>query len=290
MRYGLSLPNGGPCGDARTLAGLAHLAEESGWDGVFLEDYIVWQGHRMTPTYDPWVTLAAMAMRTRQVRLGTMVTPLPRRRPWKVAREAVTIDHLSNGRLILGVGIGDVSIDKSISHFGEATPARQRARMLDEALDLLVRCWSGQQFSYQGEFYHLDEVTLLPPPVQKPRIPIWIGGGWPLKGPTQRALRWDGSCMYKQVASGWEDWTPEDVRLFRAQAEAQRGPSGQFDIAIGGRLRDPDWEKDRLLIGSLAAAGATWWIEYLPPDIGGLAEFRRCIQRGPLFIDGWAPA
>lgn len=138
MRYGLCFPNGGGCHDARTLAQLAHLAEEAGWDGAFLEDYIVWQGHMEIPTYDPWIALAAMALTTNRMRLGTMVTALPRRRPWKVARETVTLDHLSNGRLVLGVGLVDTSMDISLTQFGEVTDVKQRARMLDEALDVLV--------------------------------------------------------------------------------------------------------------------------------------------------------
>ena len=134
MRYSLNLPNGGACADARTLAELAHDAEEAGWDGVFLEDYILYQGVSGTPTFDPWVALAAMALRTNRILLGTDVTPLPRRRPWKLARETVTLDHLSNGRLVLGVGLGD-SPETSFTHFGEVTDTRQRARMLDEALE-----------------------------------------------------------------------------------------------------------------------------------------------------------
>lgn len=201
MQYALGLPNGGAWGDARTLAELARLAEESGWDGVFLEDYIVWQSQPDVPTYDPWIALAAMAMRTERIRLGTHVTALARRRPWKVAREAVTLDHLSNGRIILGVGLGDtgesVGSDISFTHFGEVAEARQRARMLDEALEVISGLWSGEPFSYEGQYYQVKEVTFAPRPVQTPRIPIWVGGGWPLKGPTQRAARWDGSCLYK---------------------------------------------------------------------------------------------
>ncbi|MCL4490151.1 MAG: LLM class flavin-dependent oxidoreductase [Chloroflexi bacterium] len=172
MQYGLSLPNGGMYHDARSLGEFAHLAEEAGWDGVFLEDYIVWQGHQDVPTYDPWVALAAMALATERVRLGTTVTPLPRRRPWKLAKEAVTLDHLSNGRLILGVGLGDASIDSSFTHFGEVMDVKKRARMLDEALEVLVGFWSGQPFRFDGEHYHLKEITCLPRPVQTPRIPI----------------------------------------------------------------------------------------------------------------------
>ncbi len=137
MRYGLELPNAGVGGDARTLGDLAQLAEAAGWDGIFLEDYLVWQGQAGVPTYDPWVALAAMAMRTQRIRLGTMVTPLSRRRPWKLAREAATLDHLSNGRLILGVGLGDIA-DQGFSNVGETTDLRQRARVVDEALEILA--------------------------------------------------------------------------------------------------------------------------------------------------------
>jgi alkanesulfonate monooxygenase SsuD/methylene tetrahydromethanopterin reductase-like flavin-dependent oxidoreductase (luciferase family) len=289
MKYGLNLPNGGAFGDARTLAELAQLAEESGWDGVFLEDYIVWQGVQGTPTYDPWLALAAMAMRTQRIRLGTTVTPLARRRPWKLASETVTLDHLSNGRLILGVGLGDVGdnvgTDLSFTHFGEVTDAKRRGKMLDEGLAVLVGLWSGEPFSYDGECYHVDEVRLAPTPVQTPRIPIWVGGGWPLKGPTQRALRWDGSCMYKHAFGGdWRDWTPDDVRTLKGQADRQRGASAPFDIALGGRQRADDWDKDRELIRSFGEAGATWWIEYVPPGVGGLAEARAHIDRGPLRV------
>lgn len=287
MRYGLGLPNGGAWGDARTLGELARLAEESGWDGVFLEDYIVWQGHQDVPTSDPWIALAAMAMQTTHVRLGTTITPLTRRRPWKVARETVTLDHLSNGRLILGVGLGDLDHDAaSFASFGEVTDIRARGKMLDEALAVLVGLWSGEPFSYHGKYYHVDQVRLLPRPVQMPRIPIWIGGGFPLKGPTRRALRWDGSCMYKQPgATAWEDWTPDDVRTLKAMAVQARGMSTPFEIVLGGRQRSDDWEKDRALIRSLADAGATWWCEYIEQERCHLDTARTHIARGPLRID-----
>jgi alkanesulfonate monooxygenase SsuD/methylene tetrahydromethanopterin reductase-like flavin-dependent oxidoreductase (luciferase family) len=286
MQYGLNLPNGGEWGDARTLAELAQLAEQAGWDGVFLEDYIVWQSRQDTPTYDPWVSLAAMAQRTERVRLGTMVTPLARRRPWKVARETVSLDHLSNGRLILGVGLGDtgesIGSDVGFTHFGEEMDARQRANMLDEALEVLVGLWSGQPFSYAGQFYQVDQVTFLPRPVQSPRIPIWIGGGWPLQGPTRRAARWDGSCLYKHKT---HYMSPENVRALKDFVASQRGPSEPYDIAVGGMPRRQDWEEERAYIRALAEAGATWWLEYIPPDTGARSAVRACIERGPLRID-----
>ncbi len=281
MRFGIVFPNGGLC-DPHTLAEFAALAEAHGWDGVFLEDYIVWQGHQDVPTYDPWIAFAAMAMRTTTIRLGTSITPLPRRRPWKVARETVTLDHLSNGRLILGVGLGDTSIDLSFTRFGEVTDVKQRAKMLDESLDILIGAWSGEPFSYHGEHYHVDNVRLLPKPIQSPRIPIWVGGAYPNRGPMKRAARYDGACLYK--ASGG-DFTPHEVRALKTFVDARRPAPAPYDIVLGGRHRAENWEKDRALIKSLAEAGMTWWVEYVPPQIGGLNEMRECITRGPLRID-----
>jgi alkanesulfonate monooxygenase SsuD/methylene tetrahydromethanopterin reductase-like flavin-dependent oxidoreductase (luciferase family) len=284
MRYGLELPNAGICGDARVLAELARLAERSGWDGVFLEDYIThWTG---APTCDPWVALAAMALRTDRIRLGTEVTPLARRRPWKIARELVTLDHLSGGRMILGVGTGDPN-DSSLKQVGEVSDAKERAATLDEALDVLVGLWRGALFSYSGAHYQVRDATFLPVPVQRPRIPIWIGGGWPHAGPTRRAARWDGSCLYKVPASGdWADFTPADVRQLRVDIARYRVADDPnttpFEIVLGGRRRGPDWEQERALIASLAEAGATWWVEYIPVDFGSLDEIRTRIAAGPL--------
>jgi alkanesulfonate monooxygenase SsuD/methylene tetrahydromethanopterin reductase-like flavin-dependent oxidoreductase (luciferase family) len=286
MQYALSLPNGGAWSDASTLAELAHIAEQSGWEGVFLEDYIVWQSHQDVPTHDPWVTLAAIAMQTSRIRLGTLVTPLARRRPWKVAREAVTLDHLSNGRVILGIGLGDtgesVGSDVSFTHFGEVMDARQRAQMLDEALDIIAGLWSGEPFRYTGQHYQVREVKFLPPPVQTPRIPIWVGGGWPLKGPAGRAARWDGACLYKQTS---HYMSSDDIRDLRAFVQQQRGSLDGYEIMVGGSPRRPDREQERAYIRSLAKAGATWWNEYIPPSAGDLESVRKQIARGPLRID-----
>jgi alkanesulfonate monooxygenase SsuD/methylene tetrahydromethanopterin reductase-like flavin-dependent oxidoreductase (luciferase family) len=285
MQYALSLPNGGSWGDARTLAELAQLAEDSGWNGVFLEDYIVWQSDQSVPTYDPWVALAAIAIQTKQIRLGTTVTPLARRRPWKLAREAVTIDHLSNGRFILGVGLGDtgesVGADISFTHFNEMNNVKTRAHMLDEALEVITGLWNGEPFHYEGQYYQVKEVTFLPRPVQSPRIPIWIGGGFPLRGPTQRAARWDGACLYKHKT---HTLMPEDIHTLRDLVQEQRGSLAGYEISVGGSPRREDWEEEREYIRSVAEAGVTWWIEYIPPDSGNLETVRGLIKRGPLFI------
>ena len=287
MYYGISVPNGGECGDPRELAELAHIAEAAGWDGIFLEDYIVYSNteyHSLPgyPTYDPWVSLAAMALRTERLRLGTAVTPLSRRRPWKLAKEAMTLDHLSNGRVILGVGSGDP--EASFTAFGEAATARQRAEQLDEGLAILAGMWSGEPFSYHGKHFTVQEVLCLPTPVQSPRIPIWIGGAWPLPGPTRRATRWDGSCLFRHTIDGsWQDMTAEDVSALQTQVERARGSLQGYDIAVGGHQRGADWEAERAHIRSVAQAGATWWVEWVPA--ADRETMRAAVARGPLRVE-----
>ena len=163
MRYGLNLPPAGPGGDARTLGELAAAAEDAGWDGVFLEDYLVYQNRQDIATYDPWVALGVMAMRTQRIRIGTEGTPVARRRPWKLARESGTVDHLSGGRLQLSIGLG-VSTDIDFAHFGEESDNRRRASQLDEALEVLVGLWTAKPFSYTGEHFQIRDTTFVPRP------------------------------------------------------------------------------------------------------------------------------
>jgi alkanesulfonate monooxygenase SsuD/methylene tetrahydromethanopterin reductase-like flavin-dependent oxidoreductase (luciferase family) len=283
MRYGLSLPTGGECADPAFLAELAERAEASGWDGVFLEDYVFWQGDPAVPTCDTWVALAAMATRTRSARLGTSVTPLARRRPWNVARQAVGIDQLSEGRMVLGVGLGDtgeaIGADASFTRLGEEMAPRRRAQILDEALEIIAGLWTGEQFAFLGQHFVVEEVTFLPTPVQQPRIPIWVGGGYPNRGPTRRAARWDGSLLYKETHGGpWEDMSPDDVRAIRELAGGK-----PFDIKVGGRGRSEDEEADREWVRAMETAGATWSSEYVPP--ADRESMRAAVDRGPLRID-----
>jgi alkanesulfonate monooxygenase SsuD/methylene tetrahydromethanopterin reductase-like flavin-dependent oxidoreductase (luciferase family) len=286
MKYGLTLPCAGEGGDPRTTAELARLAEESDWDGVFLEDYIVHHSAGDAPTYDPWVALAAVALATSRIRIGTSVTPLPRRRPWKVARETVSLDHLSGGRLILGVGLGDTG-DPGFGAVGEPTGNRVRGRMLDEALDVLMGLWSGRLFSYAGEHYHVEEMTLRPVPVQSPRIPIWVGGNWPHKGVLRRAARCDGFVGGKEHGPD-EDWhlTPAEVRRVKHAIASQRTGDEPFEIVLGGAARGEDIERDREMIRGVAEAGATWWMEYVYPEPGGLEVMRERIRSGPVRAAG----
>jgi hypothetical protein len=286
MRYALGLPSTCPGDHPWPIVELACLAEAAGWDSVFIEDYIVHWRANDAPTYDPWLTMTAIAMRTQRIRLGITVTPLSRRRPWKVAREAVTLDYLSHGRFVLGVGLGDVR-EPGFTHVGEVTDASQRAKMLDEALEIVAGLWSGQPFSYQGVYYQVHELIFLPIPLQQPRIPILVGASWPHKGPIRRAARWDGIVPYKYTSDGnWQDMTPEEIRELKAAVEAQRVVSTPFEILYGGRRRGPDWEQERALIHSLAQAGVTCWAEYIEPDdLEDLEACRQYVKQGPLRIE-----
>src|SRR5215831_7955477 len=155
MHFGIHLPIFGPYGDALRLADLAAEAEEAGWDGFFLWDAVA--NALPLPLVDPWVALTAIALNTKRIRLGPLVTPLSRRRPWKVARETVTLDHLSRGRLILAVGLGFID-DGGYAKVGETLDSKVRAELLDEALAILDGLWSGQPFSFQGKHYHIEEM------------------------------------------------------------------------------------------------------------------------------------
>jgi alkanesulfonate monooxygenase SsuD/methylene tetrahydromethanopterin reductase-like flavin-dependent oxidoreductase (luciferase family) len=282
MRFAIEFAGAGATAYAGVLADLAMIAEDSGWEGVFLEDYIVHHKRPDMPTCDPWIALAAMAGKTRSVTLGTEVTPLPRRRPWKLAREVATLDHLSGGRMVLGVGLGDVN-DPGFAGTGESTETSLRSQLVDESLAVIDQLWKGGPVSFSGRHFHVEGLTFLPRPLQKPRVPIWIGGGWPNPGVIRRALRWDGICAYIETGSfeKWEDHSPIFVRQVKEMVERARGTSEGFDIVTGGRQRADDWGADRAIISALAEAGATWWVEYVDADLD-LDDQRRAARRGPL--------
>jgi alkanesulfonate monooxygenase SsuD/methylene tetrahydromethanopterin reductase-like flavin-dependent oxidoreductase (luciferase family) len=286
MRFGISLPAFGEFADARVLAELAREAEGVGWDGFFIWDHIVFDP-TWHPMVDPWVGLAAVAVATTRIRLGTLVTPLPRRRPWKLARETVSIDRLSGGRLILGVGIGD-PVQWEYGFFGEPTDAKQRGAMLDEGLAVLTGLWSGDLFKFEGEHYQLQEMKFLPRPVQTPRIPIWVGGWWPNKPPMRRAARWDGVLAGRQGAP----LTPDDWRDILAYVRLHRDDSAPFDIVGGGATSGTDSARDVDTVAPFAAVGVTWWIEDVSPYRFGMAwedqwtadvqaSMRERVRRGP---------
>jgi alkanesulfonate monooxygenase SsuD/methylene tetrahydromethanopterin reductase-like flavin-dependent oxidoreductase (luciferase family) len=278
MHYGFIIPGG----DVESIPALAAEAEAAGWDGVFIPDCISIEtpDHPAGEWYDPWILLALMAARTQRVRLGTMLTPPSRRRPWKLARELVTLDQLSHGRMVLPVGLGAAEDDAGFSKVGEVMSLKERARILDESLDILDGLWRGQPFTYSGAHYHIEGMTLLPRPVQQPRIPIWVVGAWPRQKSMQRALRWDGIMPTKKDGSN-SAMTPADIRAMRAYIAENRQATTPFDIVVEGETPGSDPEQAASHVRAWEEAGATWWLESMWGDGVTDADVRQRIKQGP---------
>jgi alkanesulfonate monooxygenase SsuD/methylene tetrahydromethanopterin reductase-like flavin-dependent oxidoreductase (luciferase family) len=260
-RLALSIPN---MAEPAELVELAQRAEASGWDGVFLWDHAHGSPQMPVPMADPWVVLGALALGTERVTLGTAITAAARRRPQKLARETVTVDRLSGGRMVLGVGLGEPP--EEYTAYGDTADRRVVAARLDEALDVLTGLWSGEPFDHHGPHYTVEGAQFLPTPRQQPRIPIWAACIVPHTTPLSRAARWDGVVLGLIGDSGAiEPVPPERVRRAVDVIAAQRSPdAGPFDVAIGHPAFPTDDELDRY-----AEAGVTWvmvtgWVEQLP--------------------------
>ena len=278
MKFAIDLPVHSHFADPNLLLDLALEAEASGWDGVFLWDHINWFGKSPRLT-DPWITLAAIAAKTERIKIGTMVTPLSRRRPWKLARETVALDHLSKGRLILGVGLG-ASPKLEFATFGEVEDAVLRAERLDESLQLLQAFWSGEKVSFNGKHYQVEDVAFLPTPLQIPRIPIWVAGYWPNKRPLRRAARWDG-VFSLQSGSGFKKMMqPATVADVKDYVELHRSNQEPFEVIHWG-ISSGNPAEDQPVYEQYEAAGATWWLENFNPSRGSLKQLRSRISRGP---------
>lgn len=246
----------GSYGTTAELLEIAQAAEAAGWDGFFTWDAI---SIGDVATWDPWALLAAVAVRTERIRLGALVFAPARRRPWKFAREAVTVDHLSAGRLVLPVGLG-VLDDGGFSRVsGEVTSARERAERLDELLAICDLAWRGERFSFAGTHYTVDDLLILPTPVQRPRVPVWPVGGWPSPRSMARAARWDGVVLQR---TGSEDpLTPSDVTDAVAWVRERRdGDLTGYDVVVQDVLPDDDGAA-REMVAAYEAAGATWFID-----------------------------
>jgi len=253
LRFGLSLINSWP---ACVTVEMAVVAEEAGWDGFFLWDHLTFP-YPSVPMEDPWVLLGAAAARTSRIRLGTLVTPLPRRRPQVVAKQLTTLDNLSRGRAVLGVGLGGDPGD--FTHFGEDARSIVRAKKLDEALDVITRLWSGESVDHKGEHYTVEGATLLPTPVQKPRIPIYVGGD--KAGALRRAARYDGWVPGGSApAAGFDGLSLKTVKASVGKIKLMRTAHTPFEV-----LYTVDFPGDKRgrkrLISDAADAGVTWLIE-----------------------------
>lgn len=264
MRSALFLPIFGELAEPGLVAELAAEAEAGGWDGVFVWDHMLYR-HPVTDVADPWVTLAAVACATSRLRLGPMVTPLPRRRPHKLARETVSVDRLSGGRLVFGAGLGG-DAGRELSALGEELDPVARGRLLDEGLDLLVRLWSGEEVDHDGPAYRADGVRFRPPPIQRPRIPVWLACVHPHRAPLRRAARFDGLFPIGLADPGQLRETLDVVARYRPVGEP-------VEVAVQGRPGDSP--------RAWGEAGATWWFVRFDAFTVTASEVRSAIAAGP---------
>ncbi len=286
MRFSINIPNFGDFADARTVAMAAVAAEQAGWDALFIWDHVVHDKveRRGQPFGDPWMLLTAAALATSRIGLGTLVTPVARRRPEQLARQVATLDSLSGGRVIFSAGLGGPVADE-FGSFGEPTDPVVLAERLDEGLELLQRYWSGERVDHLGKHYEVRDVTLLPASTQQPRPPVWIGGFWPRRRPFRRAARWDGVVPLFTGASHGHVPPVDELRdvvtyVHEHRKEHQDKP---FEVVVGG-VSPGDPDKARDLIAPLAEAGATWWDErqLMTTDaLHRLAPIMRRINQGP---------
>jgi alkanesulfonate monooxygenase SsuD/methylene tetrahydromethanopterin reductase-like flavin-dependent oxidoreductase (luciferase family) len=265
-RSALWLPLFDELSDPTVCARLAAEAEEAGWHGFFVWDQLRWEAP-VRQVADSWITLAAIATATERLRLGPMVTPLPRRRPVKVARETATLDWLSGGRLTLGVGIGGDTFAREFSKTGEQLNERARGQMLDEALEILTTAWSGEPVHHHGDHYTVDDIQFLPRPVQRPDVPVWIAGFPGNVKPMRRAARYDG---FFPANLEHPDQLAEIVAIV---AELRDDATAPYDIVVGLPVGvDP---------APYVEAGATWWLPEFAPEALSLDGVRGLLRQGP---------
>jgi alkanesulfonate monooxygenase SsuD/methylene tetrahydromethanopterin reductase-like flavin-dependent oxidoreductase (luciferase family) len=265
LRSALWLPLFDDLANPKVVARIAADAEAAGWDGCFVWDQLCWRAP-VRQVADPWIALTAIATATERLRLGPMVSPLPRRRPAKVARETATLDRLSDGRLTLGVGLGSDRFGGELSKTGEQLDDRRRGQMLNESLAILAAAWSGEPVHHRGEHYTVDDIEFLPRPVQEPGVPVWAAGFPGNVRPIRRATRLDG---FFPANLEHPDQLAEVVATI---TDLRMGKTGAYDIAIG-----LPFDADPL---PYAAVGATWWLPEFPPGVP-LDTVRGVLRDGP---------
>jgi alkanesulfonate monooxygenase SsuD/methylene tetrahydromethanopterin reductase-like flavin-dependent oxidoreductase (luciferase family) len=271
MHFGIEVVNLGDYADPKNVLSLALAAEEAGWEGLFVWDHLgfVWG----FASSDPWVILSAVAACTKRLKLVSSVTPLPRRRIQTLAQTLVSLDLLSEGRLIFGTGLGGAA--EEFTAFGEPSDPRERADMLDEGLEVLDQLLRGEQVTHDGTHYHVADVRLTPLPLQKPRIPFWIGGDSPPA--LRRAARWDGWIIASLGMDGEVVKTPDQLARQVATIRKYRTSQSQFDVAITGYTKPADGRRT----SEYADAGATWWVESLNGMRGSMEEMLIRAKEGP---------
>jgi len=258
MKFGFIVPTG----SAQEIVKFASEAEKAGWDGIFYYDDIYVDSK--TEMSSAWPIVAAIAVTTKKIRFGSFLTAVGRRSPWEVARESVTVDQLSNGRLILPTGLGWVG-DGVYTKVGMPADRRIRAELLDEGLEIIDGLWSGKPFHYNGKHNQIKTMTFIPRPVQKPRIPIWVVGAWYKPKSMQRVLKYDGLIPVIKKPDGSEDEvTPRSIRDMKKFVDENRRTKGncsrEFDIIKEGTT-PTNHVKAKRIVQPFAQSGATWWME-----------------------------
>jgi alkanesulfonate monooxygenase SsuD/methylene tetrahydromethanopterin reductase-like flavin-dependent oxidoreductase (luciferase family) len=276
VRFGLYVPNFGKCSNPLTLAEMAVSAEKAGWDGFFLWDHLV-EWDKRFPLSDSLTTLAVIASRTRRIRIGTALSPLPKYKPWDLARRAATIDHLSDGRMVLSVGLGGVE-SCDYARFGEDPDNSVLAEKLDESLKIITGLWSGKKFSFRGKHYRIGPSVFLPTPRQHPRIPIWVGGFWPRPGPFKRAARWDGVLPLRLPEKLPQ---PQDLKEIIEFIRKHRTLNTHFDVVNIGWTTGANRKRDAEKVQAYADSGMTWWLESLYTKRDSPEAMRSRITHGP---------
>jgi alkanesulfonate monooxygenase SsuD/methylene tetrahydromethanopterin reductase-like flavin-dependent oxidoreductase (luciferase family) len=272
MRFGIEVVTLGSYADPRRVVELAVAAEEAGFGMVAVWDHLAFAWG--VPSADPLVTLSAVAQATSRVRLLPFVTPLARHRPHVLAWQLACLDVLSDGRLVLGAGLGGVP--EEFSTFGEDTSARVRAEKVDESLAIIAGLWTGGQVQHAGTHYRLDGVGLAPLPVQRPRPPIWIGGQ--SAAALRRAARWDGWCAAGVDEQGAMVSDPAQITESAGQLAAAGAHVGDgFDIVLSGSSRGTA----TVQLDEYAAAGVTWWLESISPSFGDEKQMMARVRAGP---------
>lgn len=283
VRYGIDVAILGDLAEPALLVTLAREAEAAGWDALLVWDHLAFTWG--VPSADPWVELAAAAQATSRIRLGTAVTAVTRHRPENLAQAVATLDRLSGGRAILGAGLGGVTAE--FTAFGSARPG---GVVLDEALDVMSALWSGDDVHHQGAHYTVDGVRLAPLPLQRPRVPVWVGGT--AQGALRRAARWDGWIVGGDDQEGRMTLSPDslatqvselhghratgnDLDAAVSELHGHRATAGGFDVAVIG-VSEPGTS-----VRAYAEAGATWWLEHLHGHRGSVEELMKRVKAGP---------
>jgi alkanesulfonate monooxygenase SsuD/methylene tetrahydromethanopterin reductase-like flavin-dependent oxidoreductase (luciferase family) len=275
MRYAIGMSTVGTFADMGLIRDLAAECEGAGWDGFFVWDHLLYRDD--FAVVDGWVALGAAAAMTRRATLGLMVAALPRQHPWEVAKRSASIDQLSDGRFVLGAGLGSIAADHSA--FGDSVSMRERGERLDEALEVICGFFTGEPFAYDGRHYHVDAPPMLPRPVQQPHPPIWIGGGWPRRAPFRRAARYDGVMPIRVGLGRGETMPVAELHELVEFVRSERASDAPFDVAMEGTTRATS--EDARRVASYEDAGLTWWIEGLGWWRGDGREAHARVAAGP---------